>query len=415
MTSTLLERLGVEVGAQVRLTEPRHSMTLTGVVDQVGSPGREPSSPGRARCYGDDRRQRRARRLARRRRCRHLGRRAVHSTSADFSCCPATCCSTRRPQRRALLQRDRHDVVGERALPRHPSSGRRRGLAGLEVRLLAGAAFAVGARRQARSLGLLAAAGGSPPPRPPGRARAAAWCSAPPARSSASLLGLVLAAVARPVLTDVADADFGRFDVRPLELLGDRARRGRHRRARRRAAARGPPPGRTRSSRSPGDADRSVRRARCPSSACVLVVVGVGSRRPWAARWRSRSQHRAQPAQRRQHGAGRRAHRRRRGAGPDRPHRHQPGDHRAGRPVVGRLPLAGRLALRDAARHRGRSAPAMAAVLTAVTGSTALVLYVASLDAHDREAYTPSWPSMTGGGMSSSHLRLQPRDAVRRP
>jgi putative ABC transport system permease protein len=61
-----------------------------------------------------------------------------------------------------------------------------------------------------------------------------------------------------------------------------------------------------------------------------------------------------------------------------------------------RLPLAGRLAMRDAARHRGRSAPAMAAVLTAVTGSTALLLYVAAVDAHDREMYTPSGPADSG-------------------
>ncbi len=58
--------------------------------------------------------------------------------------------------------------------------------------------------------------------------------------------------------------------------------------------------------------------------------------------------------------------------------------------IAPRLSLAGRLALRDADRNRGRSAPAVAAVLAAVSGSVAVMLYVAALDQHDREAYTPS-------------------------
>ena len=53
------------------------------------------------------------------------------------------------------------------------------------------------------------------------------------------------------------------------------------------------------------------------------------------------------------------------------------------------LPLAPRLALRDAARHRGRSAPAVAAVLGAVAGSVALTLFVASQSDRDERAYTP--------------------------
>ena len=53
------------------------------------------------------------------------------------------------------------------------------------------------------------------------------------------------------------------------------------------------------------------------------------------------------------------------------------------------LPLAPRLALRDAARHRGRSAPAVAAVLGAVAGSVALTLFVASKSDSDERAYTP--------------------------
>jgi putative ABC transport system permease protein len=54
------------------------------------------------------------------------------------------------------------------------------------------------------------------------------------------------------------------------------------------------------------------------------------------------------------------------------------------------LPLAPRLALRDAARHRGRTAPAVAAVLAAVSGSVALTLFVAAMSDKDERAYTPA-------------------------
>lgn len=53
-----------------------------------------------------------------------------------------------------------------------------------------------------------------------------------------------------------------------------------------------------------------------------------------------------------------------------------------------RLPLAPRLALRDASRNRSRTAPAVAAILAAVAGSVAIGTYVASTDAHDRQTYT---------------------------
>lgn len=54
-----------------------------------------------------------------------------------------------------------------------------------------------------------------------------------------------------------------------------------------------------------------------------------------------------------------------------------------------RLPLAGRLALRDAARQRGRTAPAVAAVLAVVAGCCATAVYTAALDVHDQATYTP--------------------------
>jgi putative ABC transport system permease protein len=51
------------------------------------------------------------------------------------------------------------------------------------------------------------------------------------------------------------------------------------------------------------------------------------------------------------------------------------------------LPLAPRLALRDAVRNRGRTAPAVAAVLAAVAGTVAVATYVASADQGDRDSY----------------------------
>ncbi|MDT0342247.1 ABC transporter permease [Streptomyces litchfieldiae] len=59
------------------------------------------------------------------------------------------------------------------------------------------------------------------------------------------------------------------------------------------------------------------------------------------------------------------------------------------------LPLAGRLALRDAARNRGRTAPAVAAVLAAVAGTVAVATALASDDAEHRADYRPMLPEGT--------------------
>jgi putative ABC transport system permease protein len=56
------------------------------------------------------------------------------------------------------------------------------------------------------------------------------------------------------------------------------------------------------------------------------------------------------------------------------------------------LPLSPRLALRDAVRNRGRTAPAVAAVLAAVAGTVAVATYAASDDAQYKAAYQPSLP-----------------------
>ncbi|MER8182786.1 ABC transporter permease [Kitasatospora sp. NPDC094015] len=57
------------------------------------------------------------------------------------------------------------------------------------------------------------------------------------------------------------------------------------------------------------------------------------------------------------------------------------------------LPLGPRLALRDAARHRGRTAPAVAAVMAAVAGAVAVLTFQQSSGVHDRSAYVPSAPT----------------------
>ncbi|GAB2486187.1 hypothetical protein GCM10027063_29950 [Promicromonospora xylanilytica] len=54
------------------------------------------------------------------------------------------------------------------------------------------------------------------------------------------------------------------------------------------------------------------------------------------------------------------------------------------------LPVAWRFALRDAARQRGRSAPAIAAVLVAVAAAVGSMVFAASSLEHDRRSYTMS-------------------------
>ena len=51
------------------------------------------------------------------------------------------------------------------------------------------------------------------------------------------------------------------------------------------------------------------------------------------------------------------------------------------------LPLTGRLALRDGARNRGRTAPALAAIMAAVAGASAVAMVINSDDAQSRRYY----------------------------
>ncbi|MFF7455922.1 FtsX-like permease family protein [Kitasatospora sp. NPDC008115] len=86
---------------------------------------------------------------------------------------------------------------------------------------------------------------------------------------------------------------------------------------------------------------------------------------------------------------------------------------------IGRwLPLGPRLALRDSVRHRGRTAPAVAAVMAAVAGSVAVGVYVASADEQQRREYVASGPanavilSSGWGAGSDGSLLPQMRGAV---
>ncbi|MFE4975051.1 ABC transporter permease [Kitasatospora sp. NPDC056651] len=88
---------------------------------------------------------------------------------------------------------------------------------------------------------------------------------------------------------------------------------------------------------------------------------------------------------------------------------------------IGRLlPLSPRLALRDSVRHRGRTAPAVAAVMAAVAGSVAVSVYMASIDEQQRREYVPSAPAgaviLGNGWMDGPDGKLLPqmREAVER-
>ncbi|MDB1086340.1 ABC transporter permease [Streptomyces sp. ACA25] len=65
--------------------------------------------------------------------------------------------------------------------------------------------------------------------------------------------------------------------------------------------------------------------------------------------------------------------------------------------IGGLLPLSGRLALRDAVRNRSRTAPAVAAVLAAVAGTMTVATYTAGADTQQRAEYRASLPH---GGVS---------------
>ncbi|MFE2728077.1 FtsX-like permease family protein [Kitasatospora sp. NPDC059327] len=81
---------------------------------------------------------------------------------------------------------------------------------------------------------------------------------------------------------------------------------------------------------------------------------------------------------------------------------------------IGRwLPLGPRLALRDSVRHRGRTAPAVAAVMAAVAGSVAVGIYTASSEEQNRREYVASGPAgsvtLSSGWGSAADGKLLPQ------
>ncbi|MDX6230003.1 MAG: putative transport system permease protein, partial [Frankiales bacterium] len=61
----------------------------------------------------------------------------------------------------------------------------------------------------------------------------------------------------------------------------------------------------------------------------------------------------------------------------------------------GHLPLAARMSLRDIARNRSRTGPAVAAIMATLSGVVAMGVYVASQHARSQANYVPSLPSKT--------------------
>jgi putative ABC transport system permease protein len=247
------------------------------------------------------------------------------------------------------------------------------GLAMLEICLLAGPAFAVGARRSRRQLGLVGANGGD---RRHIRAvvLSGGLVIGAVAAVTGTAAGLGLTVALRPVLEEYVGKRFGGIEVRPLELLGIALL------ALLTGLAAAVVPAVTASRQSvlaSLTGRRGVRRANrvlpvlgaaavClggglavfgPALTDSVLVIGGGSAiaelgvvalTPTLVGLFGR---------------------------------------------LGRwLPLSPRLALRDAVRNRGRTAPAVAAVLAAVAGTVAVATYAASTDRQGRDTYQATLP-----------------------
>ncbi|WP_371496832.1 ABC transporter permease [Kitasatospora sp. NBC_00374] len=80
------------------------------------------------------------------------------------------------------------------------------------------------------------------------------------------------------------------------------------------------------------------------------------------------------------------------------------------------LPLGPRLALRDATRHRGRTAPAVAAVMAAVAGAVAVLTFQSTGDAAARSDYVAAAPvgtvTLPSAGPGVDRLRAAVEQAV---
>ncbi|MFI6285758.1 FtsX-like permease family protein [Streptomyces sp. NPDC051018] len=247
------------------------------------------------------------------------------------------------------------------------------GLAILEICLLAGPAFAVGARRSRRQLGLVGANGGD---RKHIRAivLAGGLVIGLSAAVIGTVLGVLLTLVLRPVLEGYGGSRFGGIDIRPLELLGIGAL------AVFTGAMAALVPAIT-SSRQPVLASltgrRGIRRSSRVLPVIGLIAVALGAAVALAGSMFMDSIVVV-------------------GLGAGIAELGVVALTPALVGLFGRLgrflPLSPRLALRDAVRNRARTAPAVAAVLAAVAGTVAVATYAASEDAQARAQYTPRLP-----------------------
>lgn len=278
------------------------------------------------------------------------------------------------------------------------------GMALLEVCLLAGPAFAVGARRSRRRLGLVGANGGD---RRHIRAivLSGGLVIGGAAAVAGTVTGIALTLLLRTRLEDYAGSRFGAFTLRPAELLGIAAL----------AVVTGllaaAVPAFTASRQSvlaSLTGRRDTRRAGRALPVAGLVALCLGALIAVYGSARSTSTYVV--------------------AG---------GSALAELGLVGLtpllvggfgrlgrwLPFAPRLALRDAVRHRGRTAPAVAAVLAAVAGTVAVATYAASQEQQNRDAYVAraprgvlavSLPSEGGRGIAAMRQSVTKRLPVSR-
>ncbi|MFJ7591625.1 ABC transporter permease [Streptomyces sp. NPDC097617] len=251
------------------------------------------------------------------------------------------------------------------------------GLAMLEICLLAGPAFAVGARRSRRQLGLVGANGGD---RRHIRSivLSGGLVLGAVAAVIGTVVGILLTVVLRPMLEEQLGERFGGYDFRPLELAGVALL----------AVITGllaaivPAVNASRQTVLASlTGRRGIRRANRVLPVIGLIAVAAGAA---IALYGTTSQLGTTVV-----------------AG---------GSAIAELGIValtpvlvglfGRLgrwlPLSPRLALRDAVRNRGRTAPAVAAVLAAVAGTVAVATYQHSNDVQMRHEYQAEMPHGTG-------------------
>ena len=250
----------------------------------------------------------------------------------------------------------------------------------IEVVLLAGPAFAVGARRQSRSLALIAASGGTP-----AQSRRVVLGSAVVLGGTASVIGVVAGIGAGrllvPVLQARSDSWFGPFEVPWPHLLGivgfgllsallasvvpawiasrqDVVAVLAGRRGDRRASLRSPVlgvvllGGGVAAAAYGATSPEAVRGAYLIAGAAIASVLGMILLVPVVLVLVAA--------------------------------------------VSARLPLPLRYATRDASRHRSRTVPAVAAVAATVSGVVALGIAVSSDEAESRASYLPSVASGVG-------------------